>query len=384
MTPTVTLTERRPRVVRLPRAEITFLLAHARHLIDVVPTFERGRVRLTPRGFVGFLTGPSTRYIIRPKIPWPNLRLLLGLSPEAEGTTHEPGTDLLAVLATEFVDQLEAVTRPGLVAGYSEVETTSSFLRGKLRAAEQMRDAAARAFPDRFYINEPVFDLNAPWNQIPKATAIALLDRTELPLALRQRIESAVVPLASVLPQPVTERTFVLARAEPRAESYRPLLNVCRLILNGLASADPLAHAGSAFLIDLGQAFERYLTEALTRELAPHRAWGVEAQPGFTLGPTTLEPDIVICKRHAARVVLDAKWKTTTLDANDLHQVLAYATLTGAERVGLVYPGRTNARTHFTTPNSRVRVSRYRVRVIGDAAELARSIAKLARDCRRS
>ena len=383
MTPTVTLTERRPSAGRLPRAEVDFLLANARHLIDLVPTFERGKYRLTPRGFVGFLTGPTTRYVIRPKIPWPNLCLLLSLSPEAAGERRAPETDLLAVLATEFVDRLEEMARPGLVAGYSEVESVSSFLRGKLRAADQMRDAAARAFPDRFYINEPVFDLNTPWNQIPKATATALLCRTELPLALRQRVQVAVAPLASVSDRPVTEALFTTARTEPRAAQYAPLLNVCQLILNGLASADPLGNKNGAFLLDLGSAFEQYLTDALIRTFAPHRAWGVEAQPGFTLGPTTLQPDIVLRKHGAARAVLDAKWKTATLDASDLHQVLAYATITGARRVGLVYPGRTDARTHFTTPDGRVRVSRYRVRVVGEAADLASSIAKLARDTRR-
>ncbi len=383
MTRTVRLTERRARAVHLPRAEVDFLLAHARHLIDVVPTFERGAYRLTPRGYVGFVTGPTTRYLIRPKIPWPNLRLLFGLSSEAAADAREPGDGLLAVLATEFVEQFEAVTRAGLVAGYGEVQAVSHFLRGRLRVSDQMRDAAVRAFPDRFHIDEPVFDLNTPWNRIPKAAAAALLRDPELPLHIRQRVEAAALPLASVSDAPATDAEFAAALAEPRAAGYAPLLDVCRLILAGFASADPEGVGGRAFLVDLGLAFERYLTAALQRVFAPRPAWRVNAQPRFALGPTTLQPDIVLSKRGAPFAVLDAKWKTTVLDASDLHQVLAYATLTGAQRVGLVYPGRTDARADFRTPNGRVRVTRYRVRVVGTAAELAESVVKLARAVRR-
>lgn len=383
MSRTVALTERRPRAVRLPRAEVDFLLAHARHLIDLVPTFERGSYKLTPRGYVGFLTGPTTRYVIRPKIPWPNLRLLLGLSSATAGDAREPDGGLLAVLATEFVEQLEAVTRAGLVAGYGEVAAVSPFLRGRLRTADQMRDAAARAFPDRFHIDEPVFDLNTPWNRVPKAAATALLRAPGLWLALRQRVEAVALPLAGVSDAPPTDADFAAARAEPRASAYLPLLNVSRLILNGLASADPLGTQGGALLLDLGQAFERYLTEALKRAFAPRPLWRVDAQPAFVLGPTTLQPDIVIRNRGVPFAVLDAKWKTTALDASDLHQVLAYATLTGAPRVGLVYPGRTDARADFRTPDGRVRVSRHRLRVVGTATELEESIQKLARAVRR-
>lgn len=42
MRPVVRLTERRSRGVRLPRAEVDFLLADPRKLVDVVPCFERG------------------------------------------------------------------------------------------------------------------------------------------------------------------------------------------------------------------------------------------------------------------------------------------------------------------------------------------------------
>jgi hypothetical protein len=377
------LVERRTRAVRLPRAEANFLLAHARHLIDVIPAFEPRTYRLTPRGFVGYFDGPTVRYAIGPKIPWPNLRMLLGLARETAGEPVEAEGGLLVSLAEEFAAQLDAMTRAGLVAGYSTAQSLSPFLRGKLQVAEQIRDAAAGAFPDRFHVEEPVFDLNAPWNRIPKATATALL-RRDIPRALRQRVETVARPLAAVPEATVSEADYDATAAETRAASYLPLLEVCRLILNGLSAADPFGAADSAFLLDLGGAFERYLFTSLSRELAAEGVWRAEAHPTFSVGLTELQPDILIRHGGQSAVVLDAKWKQPgAVEATDLHQILAYATVTGAPRVGLVYPGRTDGRSHFATPDGRVQVSLHRLRVVGTADELAASVARLTRTLRR-
>ena len=377
----VPLTERRTRPVHLPREEANFLLAHARHLIDVVPAFERGVYRLTPRGFVGFIDGPTARYTIGPKIPWPNLCLILGLADEAAGVTTEPEGGLLAVLATAFAERLQAVCRAGLVPGYGERSTVSPFLRGKLRTADQIRDAAGRAFPDRFHIDEPVFDLHTPWNRVPKATASALLRRDDLPEALRRRVEAAALPLAVVPDEPATDEDFAAALAEPRVAGYRLLLDGCRLILAGLSCADPLGVGSGAFLVDLGRAFENYLATGLEREFAPWPEWSVVAQPKYPVGQSELRPDVLLRKDDQPHAVLDAKWKTAkpAPDADDLHQVLAYASLTGAPRVALVYPGKADDRAHFDTPGKRVRVSLYRLRVVGTADQLGRSLTRLSR-----
>lgn len=374
----VMLTERRSRLVKLPRAEANFLLTHARNLIEVVPALESRTYHLTPRGYVGFFDGHNIRYAIGPKIPWPNLRMLLGFSPQSGGEPVEAEGGLLAIMAEEFAAQFETLTRAGLVAGYGTKRSVAPFLRGKLQTADQMRDAAAGAFPDHFHVEEPVFDLYTPWHRIPKATACALL-RRELPRPLRKRIEAVTEPLAIVPEEPVLEADYIATAAEPRAAGYLPLLEVCRLILGGMTCADPLGNGESAFLIDLGRVFERYLFTSLKRELASKPIWSAEARRSFTVGPTELQPDILLRRDFTPTVVLDAKWKNdTTPDAADLHQILAYATVTGAARGGLVYPGRTDDRAQFFTPDGRVQISLYRLRVVGTAEELAGSITKLA------
>jgi 5-methylcytosine-specific restriction enzyme subunit McrC len=387
---TVRLVERRAREVRLPRADAAFLLADRRDVIDVAPAFDRGTYRLTPHGYVGWLDGPGCRFEIRPKLPWPNLLLLLGLPPEPPplGAPVDPGGSLLAALARELADRLRAVTRAGLVRGYHEADTLSPFLRGRLRTADQLRDAAARAFPDQFHITETVFDLDAPWNRTPKAVASGLLARPELSAAVRAELASALEPLDSVPAGTASDADFDAAAREPRAAHYAPLLDLCRLVHDGLGAVGPDG-AGGGFLIDLGRAFERYLADILTAAFSTHRGWSVQAQPRFELraphgDPVTLQPDLVIRRGDSARCALDAKWKRPGPTADDLHQVLAYSVLTGAKHVGLVYPGRRPARRELRVPGGAVRVSLVRLRVVGTAEECRRSAVALARLVRRA
>jgi 5-methylcytosine-specific restriction enzyme subunit McrC len=380
---TVALVERRMRVVKLPRAEVDFLLTNGRNVIEVVPTFERHVYRLTARGFVGFLDGPAARYAIAPKVPWPNLRMLLGLGQVVGAAGAEPEGGLLGAVALEFAEQLDEVVRTGLVAGYGEMNSVSPFLHGRLRTADQMRDSAARAFPDRFHVEESLLNLHTAWNRVPKAAASALLRRAELPEPIRRRVEGSARPLATVPDVPATDTDFTAAYAEPRAAAYRPLLDVCRLILSGLNAANPFGTDGRAFLIDLGRAFERYFASALGQALADKPAWTVEAHPSFSLGGIDLQPDVLVSENGTPRAVLDAKWKTADPEPADLHQILAYATLTGTDRVGLVYPGTKYGRAHLETPDGRVRVSIYRACVIGSARCVSRSMARIARSLTR-
>jgi len=382
---TVNLVERRTRTVRLPSADVAFLHTHARHVVEVAATFHAGCVRLTPRGYVGWLDSPHCRFAIAPKIPWPNLQMLLGLPASEHAGEAVDHSDILAVFSREFAAQLRVVTRVGLVAGYREADTTAPYLRGRLRTADQLRDAAARAFPDRFHITESVLDLDTSWNRILRATADSLQANPDLSLARRIEVRDAARVFGEVSSGPLREADFAAAENEPRIAHYRPLLAVCRLLRDGLAAAQPQQAGSGGFLIDLSRAFERYLSSGLTAALSPRPAWSLETHPGFAIGTTVLQPDILLRRRGEARCVLDTKWKTLGAepDAADLHQILAYATITGAKHVGLVYPGHKFGTRAFGFAGSDIRVSLVRVRVVGTVAECSNSLAKLATFARR-
>jgi hypothetical protein len=66
---TLVLTERRATICRLTRQDVDFLLGAHRAHVELVPAGRRGYYRLTPKGHVGTLVCPTSRLLIRPKIP---------------------------------------------------------------------------------------------------------------------------------------------------------------------------------------------------------------------------------------------------------------------------------------------------------------------------
>lgn len=378
---TIRLIERRARVVRLPAADARYLTRHFPTILDVTPGFDRGTFRLTPRGYVGFLATPARRIVIEPKVPWPAVLVLLGLedvSPQA-GTPADPEVGLFAILATELAARLTALTRTGLVAGYREEDSDSSFLRGRLRTADRMRAAARRSTPARFPVTADAFDLDTPWNRVPKAVGVALLASPELSPSVRAALAAGLVPFESVPAVRPTEEEFAAADREPRASAYRPVLDLCRLLHSGLKEADHGA-GGGAFLVDLGRAFEVYLSRGLVPRIDGRPGWSADIQPRLPLGEAALfQPDLLVRRRGEPWAVLDAKWKTPRPEPADLHQVLAYAALSGARRAALVYPGRRFARRELVTTPGGVRLTHFRIDVCGPPDSRAASLERLVR-----
>ena len=339
---TIRLVERQTTRVVLPPREVAFLLTQARELVEVRPCFQPNVYRITPRGFVGWFDGPSRRFAIRPQVPWPTLQLLLGFRPTRQGheATGELETELLMLMAEEFLHRLGKLERNGLFPGYHEQDSVAPFLRGKLRTVEQLREAAVRAFPDRFQIRESVLGLDTPWNRILRATASHLLAQPHLPSATRKRLQVAICPLECIPAGQWEENDFSAAIADRRLSHYQPVLEVCRLIHSGFTAASTQDGGSTAFLMNLGQVFERYLGMQLVRAYANLPNWSVQVQPRLNAGVAEFQPDFIISKDGQAEMVFDAKWKHPRPEASDLHQVLAYGNVTGAKHVGLVYPGR--------------------------------------------
>src|SRR5215210_3542032 len=109
---TLRLTEYRPREARLRRADVDALLAHPRRPVEVVPTRQPRRYRLTAQGFAGVLHTPNLRIVLRPKIPAANLYLLLDPDAPADLVADRsaagPGTEAVGFLARRLADEMRA------------------------------------------------------------------------------------------------------------------------------------------------------------------------------------------------------------------------------------------------------------------------------------
>jgi hypothetical protein len=383
---TIRLVERRPRRVRLARRDIAFLLREHRTHLELLPTGRRGVYRVTARGFAGVIVAPTCRLLLRPKLPLRHLCYLL--EPDADPpavpdfSAADAGFDLLDLLAGHLARLLEERAAAGLHRAYVEEAAQGPALQGRLDVAAQVR--AGPAGRDRFHVRRQEFTADNPCNRVPKATAEWLLATPMLAEPTRHRLRAALASFDTVAAEPLTPELFAAALADPRAGDYRALLALCQLLADG---RQPEARAGEipapAFLFNMDQVFERYLTRGLQRRLGD----AVEVQRTVTPHPPAadrpalqMRPDLIV-RGPAGRVIVDAKWKRlrrSPLRPADVYQVLAYAAALGAARAVLVYPGRHDRVWHYPLdrgPALEVRT----LRVIGEWPQLERSLGRLAR-----
>src|SRR5204863_49065 len=167
---TVTLTERVPRVVRLRRADADFLLARHRAHVEVLPTTERGRYRLTALGVVGSVVAPTVRLWVRPKLPAVNLfHLLDPAAPPPEVPDHAGPAGLLSFLAGRFADRLAERVTAGLERdlagdGRHRVAAQESFIVN--RPAAGLPDLTLRPDVTLTRDGRPVVVLDVKWKRL--------------------------------------------------------------------------------------------------------------------------------------------------------------------------------------------------------------------------
>jgi 5-methylcytosine-specific restriction enzyme subunit McrC len=382
---TLRLTEYRPREVRLRRADVDALLAHPRQPVEVVPTRQPGRYRLTAQGFAGVLHTPNLRVVLRPKIPRANLFLLI--DPDAppdtvpDSAAAEPGTEALDFLARRLGDEMRARAAAGLRRGYVERADQQPFLQGRLDVAAQSRETpAARA---RFHTTREEFSPDLPVHRLAKATAEALLASPFVAADTRAGLRLAAAGYAEVPAGPVDPAAFDALPSDRLSDADRALMDLCRLLINGLRPADATGDvAGPSFLLDLERVFERYVERGLrpaAGSLEVQREFVYHAPVPAGQPSLTGRPDFVLRRGGTVASVLDAKWKA--LDgpppAADVHQALAYGAGLGCRDVRLIYPGRRYRNWRYELTASETKLIVHSLRVVGPAGSCARSVERL-------
>jgi 5-methylcytosine-specific restriction enzyme subunit McrC len=393
--PSLYLRERVPRECRLGRADVNLLLAEHRPHVEVVPTRRRGCYCLTPTGHVGTIVLPTRRLVIRPKIPLVNLfHLLDPASPppvvgdQAEAT---PGTEALDFLAGRLAVLLGERAAAGLHRGYAERSERGPFLQGRLDVAAQVREGGARK--DGLHCRFEEFTADVPCNRLPKAVAELVLRSPLAGERARARVRQSLGGFDGVQAAPLGLDSFAQAEPDRLTAAYRPLLDLCRLLADGLAPGGREgATACPAFLLDMERVFEGYVTRGIGESFAGRERYRVDVQPRHVANRPVagqpdihLRPDVVLARDGEPLVVIDAKWKDLAgapLVTDDLYQVLAYCTALGVGRGVLVYPGRRDGRWDYEMAGTPIRLTVRTLRVVGDRQRCARSLRRLGRTLR--
>jgi 5-methylcytosine-specific restriction enzyme subunit McrC len=371
---------------------VAFLLAHHRAHLEILPTGRRHGYRLTPAGRAGVVVGPTCRLVIRPKIPLRNVFFLLDPAapptPTPDAVTPECA-ELPDFLAGLLAQRLAERASAGLHRAYAERADQGPFLLGRLDVTAQLRESRR----DQLHSRHDAFTADIPCNQLARTTAELLLGLPLLSEEVRAALQRALPAFDGVRVVAATPDFVQRAVTGPAPPDYRPLLDLCRLLVEGLVPGEA---AGSVpapcVLLDLERLFERYVTRGVAEAFAGEEGWLVSAQPTHTVNHArpdqpdiAMRPDATVDRGGRPRLVLDAKWKRlprAALVTPDLYQVLAYCTALGVGQAVLVYAGRRERVWDYTFPESPVRVSVRTLNVAGSRAACARGARRLGRALR--
>ncbi len=392
---TLHLIERRSRLCRLAPTEVDFLLAHHRTAVELLPTARRHFHRVTPAGVAGVIVTPCRRIVISSKLPLRNLLLLVDSveDPPTERDTVRPtdGSEVIDLLAGQLALRMSERAAAGLHRGYRETVAQGAYLVGRLDVAEQLRQQSRGKEQIHSRLDE--FTDQVLCNQVPRSVAAGLLASDLLGAAVRERLTRALAPFAHLEGVPLTLEVLARLSRDRVPDSYGPLLDLCRLLIDSLAPS-PVAGTAPvpAFLLSLERLFERYLTRAVQEAFANENGVTVSAQESSPIGEPVagqpavhVRPDVRVDRDGVPLLVLDAKWKrlpVTSVITDDFYQALAYCTVLGAPRAVLVYPGRRRRVWEYTFAHSDARVQVRTLDVGGNAEQCRKARCRIARALR--
>lgn len=281
------------------------------------------------------------------------------------------GAELLYALS--FINACYSFCKKGLKTSLIYMtENYTAKLRGKIDVSKNVKYNTARGRSDKFYCKYIDFTVDTVENQIIKAALLrckAILKQhfRENP-TVNHRIGYCVNTLRHVNgSRKLSNNDFNSVSVSGLYSYYKPVMEQARAILgrklHTYAEKDGSASRKRVYtipyVINMETLFEFYtrtiLKEALETskyrlESYSHRLFlqkGVtkaeEAEKGIHLMAYCI-PDIVICDKNTGKpaMVIDAKYKPDNRPVRaDSHQLLSYVLLTGVDRCGFIFPGKT-------------------------------------------
>jgi 5-methylcytosine-specific restriction enzyme subunit McrC len=393
---TLHLTERKPQIERLGSAAVAFLLEHHRGQLEVLPTGRAGHYQLRPRGVVGVIVAPGCRLVIAPKIPLRNLFFLLDSeqpwpTPSDSGEAR-PASGVLDFLAGQLAVLMRQREQAGLHRDYREQAEQGAHLHGRLDVTEQLRQGPARKERIHSRVDDRVVDL--PCNLVPRGVAEQLLAMPELDTSVASALRQALRGWHDAPARSCTVEGVRRVLEAPLPPNYRPLLELCLLLSEGLA---PGLSEGTTptptFLLDMEWVFERYLTRGLI-EAFDLPSWQTEVQQTHIVSEArpgqidvSMKPDLLVSHQGQPMLLVDAKWKRLREgfpETADLYQMLAYCSALAVDRAALVYPGRRDRVGSYRIREAGVEVSVHTLCVTAAPRRCRKALRRLGRMLRRS
>lgn len=342
-----------------------------------------GRYFVTAGKYIGVI--PVSKELtlrVRPKVPILRLVEILRRAGEAPHLLHElerdyepkDEWDVSELLILALHKGLAPLFHHGPIREYRRVSESGATPRGRLLLAETATTMWPRAVFDRvayeYFSFSPDNRLNQAmehtlWHvqrlaqHVPnRVSSNILMDLNDahrmFALVTPDRTRSFLPPLRLHLHNRITTEPYV---------SFRPLLSICRMILENLGvdlaaeTEDPVVLP--PMVIDMENVFERFVVRELQRRASGSLSvWDtniehqlslmrdpqapVPASVPLTISEEPAQPDFTVALEGQPALVGDVKYRSKG-NVDDIYQVVAHAAAYDAEDVLLVYPAAEDA-----------------------------------------
>ena len=279
--------------------------------------------------------------------------LEVGLPPEAwqaEAIDYATNDELLPALVSFFARTAETTLARGLFHHYRHEEDDLLALRGRIDFVRQFRRGGVLV-PMACEWDDFTADVDE--NRCLGSAIRLALRVPDVPYDDRRRLRRLLAALDGVAEPTASAALESLDRIGYTRlnEHYRPALALARLILANCTLQDQHGDtAASAFMVDMNELFEQFVTSRLQRELRGQLDVAAQLRPHLDVErQVQIRPDLTL-RRHGEPVgVADLKYKLTDSDTTtagaagplarhgDYYQLLAYTTALNLEEGTLIY-----------------------------------------------
>ncbi|MBT1636778.1 McrC family protein [Clavibacter michiganensis] len=326
----------------------------------------RGNAQLKPRlNRVGAVSVGGNELIVVPKAPFSSVLFMLAYARDPGFRPDEVsgvGAALFPAIAETYARLMERALGRGVLQGYRRIDESALTVRGRIRFSDQIARRGGQVLPIELTVDEYTTDIAE--NQILRAGARVLLAMPRVTDGSRRRLVHLESRLAevSVLPSGGVVPAWQPSRLNSR---YHSALRFAESILRRIApSTTGDGRPVASFVVDMGKAFEGFVTAALSASFADGSGGVSTAQYVTRLDEErtqTIRPDFVHGDGGEPRIVVDAKYKTGAAPVEDLYQMLAYCTVLALGEGTLVYVA---DRDHAQSRVSTVRGAGIRIRIV--------------------
>lgn len=240
--------------------------------------------------------------------------------------------DFFEILIWLFTKNLRALIERNMKKSYVLLQENSTFLKGKLLVAEQIRKPLLGNL--QHYCQFEEFTENNLLNQILKYTVSRLLiqscNQQSIKLMLQIMADFVNVELREISLADFTKLHFTRLNIE-----YKPIIELAKLLLlNRTISLEMSKMETFAFMFDMNKLFEEFIYEFMKNHQTALEIKAISAQKtlGRLFGEFNMYYDILVKPYKGEDILIDTKYKITDtslyhngLSESDFYQMYTYA-----------------------------------------------------------